>query len=145
DRKAKREAKRARRNDAIDQKAAKRNRKAEAALAKQERATHKKDAKLRAKDRKMADKIDAAGRKHEYKLAALELDKIKAGKFGKDDDQRWLSVATVATPVPAPKDYQIDSKEQGPSNKPSGGGAFDAQAAGINPTGPGPALGSRIV
>ncbi|HJC29132.1 MAG TPA: hypothetical protein H9759_07040 [Candidatus Dietzia intestinipullorum] len=145
DRKAKREAKRARRNDAIDQKAAKRNRKAEAALAKQERATHKKDAKLRAKDRKMADKIDAAGRKHEYKLAALELDKIKAGKFGKDDVQRWLSVAKVATPVLAPMVYKLVSNAQGPSDKPSGVGAFDAQAAGINATGPGAALGSRIV
>src|SRR5699024_2797770 len=134
DRKAKREAKRARRNDAIDQKAAKRNRKAEAALAKQERATHKKDAKLRAKDRKMADKI-----------AALELEKIKAGKFGKDDVQRWLSVAKVATPVLAPMVYKLVSNAQGPSDKPSGVGAFDAQAAGINATGPGAALGSRIV
>lgn len=145
DRKAKREAKRAEKQDKLGKHATKRDIKAEKSLSKQQRATLKREAKLTAKDRKKADKIDAAGRKHEYKLAAMELEKADAGKFGKKDVQRWLSVAKTATPVLLPLIYKVVSNAQGPSDKPSGLGSFDAQAAGINATGPGAALGARIV
>lgn len=145
DRKAKREAKRAEKQDKLAGKATKRDRKAEKSLSKQQRATLKREAKLTAKDRKIADKIDAAGRKHEYKLAAMELEKMDAGKFGKKDVQRLLSVAKTATPVLLPLLYKVVSNAQGPSDKPSGIAAFDAQSAGINATGPGAALGARIV
>lgn len=145
DRKDKREAKRARRQDKLAEKATKRDRKAEKSLTKQDKSKLKREAKLVAKDRKLADKIDAAGRKHEYKLAEMELAKAKAGKFGKDDVQRWLSVAKVATPVLLPLIYKVASNAQGPSDKPTGVGEVDLRAAGIDATGPGAALGVRIV
>ena len=145
DRKAKREAKRAEKQDKLAGRAAKRDRKAEKALAKQERATLKRQAKLVAKDRKIAEKIDAAGRKHEYQLAEMELKKLEGTKLGKEDVQRWLSMAKVATPVALPLVYKLVSNAQGPADKPAGVGAVDLKAAGINATGPGAALGARIV
>lgn len=145
DRKDRREQKRLKKQDAIAQKTARRDRKAEAALAKNERATLKREAKLVAKDRKLADKIDKAGRKHEYQLAQMELQKIEAGKFGQKDIKRWLDVAKVATPVLLPLLYKVVSNAQGPSDKPAGVGAVDLKAHGITATGPGAALGARIV
>lgn len=143
DRKAKREAKRAQRQDKLAEKATKRDRKAESALSKNEQAALKREAKLRSKDRKQADKIDSAGRKHEEKLAAMELDKIEAGKLGKKDVQRWLDLAKVATPVVLPMIYKVASNVQGSSA--ADAGSVDLKAAGINATGPGAALGARIV
>mgnify|MGYP001412524785 FL=1 len=145
DRKAKREARRAERQDRLARKAAKRDRKAEKSLSRQERATLKRQAKLVAKDRKMAEKIDAAGRKHEYQLAEMELKTLEGTKLGKDDLQRWLGMAKVATPVVLPLVYKLVSNAQGPADKPAGVGAVDLRAAGINATGPGAALGARIV
>jgi len=156
DRDARREAKRERRHEAtearhakkqakLDKKQAKRDRKAEKAMAKQDRKTLKREAKFVAKDRKQAEKIDAAGRKHEYQLAEMELDKLKGTKLGKDDVQRWLSMAKVATPVLLPLLYKVMSNAQGSAGKPAGAGAVDLEAAGINATGPGAALGVRIV
>lgn len=145
DRKARREEKRLKKQDAIAQKASRRDRKAEAALAKNERATLKREAKLVAKDRKLAEKIDKAGRKHEYQLAQMELQKVEAGKFGKKDVERWLNVAKVATPVVLPLVYKVVSNAQGPSDAPAGVGAVDLRAHGIHATGPGAALGARIV
>ncbi len=145
DRKAKREEKLVRREGAVARKGVKRNRKAEAALSKDERATLKKEAKLVTKDRRVADKIDSVGRKHEYKLAQTELRKIEAGKFGKKDVQRWLSVAKVATPVVLPLLYKAVSSAQGSSSSPSGVGSVDLQQHGIDATGPGAALGARVV
>lgn len=145
DRKAKREAKRAKRQDALAQKASKRDRKAEKAMSKQERATIKREAKFVAKDRKTAEKIEAAGRKHEYQLAEMELKKLEGTKLGKDDVQRWLSLAKVATPVLLPMLYKLVSNAQGSADKPAGAGAVDLKAAGIDATGPGAALGARIV
>ena len=145
DRKAKREEKKARKQDALAAKVSRRDRKAEAALARNERSTLKREAKLVAKDRKLADKIDKAGRKHEYELARMELQKIEAGKFGQKDVKRWLDVAKVATPVVLPLVYKLVSNAQGPSDKPAGVGAVDLRAHGITATGPGAALGARIV
>lgn len=144
DRKAKREAKRAKRQDKLAEKATKRERKAESEHVKNEQAALKREAKLRAKDRKQADKIDSAGRKHEEKLAALELEKIDAGKLGKKDVQRWLDLAKVATPVLLPLIYKVASNVQGSAGT-DGAGSVDLKAAGINATGPGAALGARIV
>ncbi|PAY24582.1 hypothetical protein CEY15_01910 [Dietzia natronolimnaea] len=144
DRKAKREAKRAKRQDALAQKASRRDRKAEKTLAKQERATIKREAKFLAKDRKAAEKIEAAGRKHEYQLAEMELKKLEGTKLGKEDVQRWLSLAKVATPVLLPMVYKLVSNAQG-SDRSAGAGAVDLKAAGIDATGPGAALGARIV
>lgn len=145
DRQAKREAKRAKRQDALAEKASKRDRKAEKGMSKQERATLKREAKLVAKDRKMAEKIDAAGRKHEYQVAEMELKKLEGTKLGKEDVKRWLSLAKVATPVLLPMVYKLVSNAQGPADKPDGPGAVDLKAAGISATGPGAALGARIV
>lgn len=144
DRKAKRETKRAEKKDALAAKAAKRDRKGEKALSKQERATLKREAKLAAKDRKAAEKIDAAGRKHEYQVAEMELKKLEGAKLGKEDVQRWLSLAKVATPVLLPLAYKLVSNLQG-SDKSAGPGSVDLEAAGIHATGPGAALGGRIV
>jgi len=145
DRKAKRDEKRLRKQDAVAGKAARRDRKAEASLAKNQRATLKREAKLVAKDRKLADKIDKVGRKHEYEMAKMELAKVEAGKFGKKDVQRWLDMAKVATPVVLPLVYKLVSNAQGPSDKPPGVGGVDLRAHGITATGPGAALGARIV
>ncbi|MDV8002057.1 DUF6474 family protein [Rhodococcus sp. IEGM 1408] len=145
DRKAKRETKRAERQDALAAKAAKRDIKGEKALSRQERATLKREAKLQAKDRKMAEKIDAAGRKHEYQVAEMELKKLEGAKLGKEDVQRWLSLAKVATPVLLPLAYKLVSNLQGSADKSAGAGSVDLKAAGINATGPGAALGGRIV
>lgn len=145
DRKAKREARRAEKHDKLAQKVAKRDRKAEKSLSKQERATLKREAKLQAKDRKLAEKIDAAGRKHEYQLAEMELKKLDGTKLNKDDLQRWLSLAKIATPVLLPLIYKVVSNAQGPADKPAGGGALDLKSAGINASGPGAAIGARIV
>ncbi|MBB1024876.1 MULTISPECIES: DUF6474 family protein [unclassified Dietzia] len=144
DRKAKREAKRAKRQDALARKASRRDRKAEKTLAKQERATLKREAKFLAKDRKAAEKIEAAGRKHEYQLAEMELKKLEGTKLGKEDVQRWLSLAKVATPVLLPMVYKLVSNAQGSTDR-SAAGAVDLKAAGIDATGPGAALGARIV
>ncbi|AVZ38322.1 MULTISPECIES: DUF6474 family protein [unclassified Dietzia] len=144
DRKAKREAKRAKRQDALARKASRRDRKAEKTLAKQERATLKREAKFLAKDRKAAEKIEAAGRKHEYQLAEMELKKLEGTKLGKEDVQRWLSLAKVATPVLLPMVYKLVSNAQGSTDR-SAAGAVDLRAAGIDATGPGAALGARIV
>jgi beta-glucosidase-like glycosyl hydrolase len=143
DRKAKREERRAKKMDKLSARSTKRDRKAEKALAKQERVTLKREAELLAKDRKLAEKIDAAGRKHEYQLAEMELKKLDGTKVGKEDLQRWLGLAKIATPVLLPMVYKLVSNAQ-PSDKP-GAGAVDLQAAGINATGPGAALGVRIV
>ena len=140
DRKVRREAKRAEKHDKLARKAAKRDRKTEKTLSKQERATLKREAKLQAKDRKLAEKIDAAGRKHEYQLAEMELNKLDGTKLGKEDLQRWLGLAKIATPVLLPLIYKFISNAQGPADKPAGGGAVDLKAAG-----PGAALGVRIV
>lgn len=145
DRKAKHEIKRAERQDALAAKAAKRDRKGEKALSKQERATLKREAELVAKDRKMAEKIDAAGRKHEYQVAEMELKKLEGTTLGKEDVQRWLSLAKVATPVLLPLAYKLVSSLQGSAEKSAGPGSVDLKAAGINATGPGAALGGRIV
>ena len=144
DRKARREEKRARKMDKLSRKATKRDRKAEKALAKQERATLKREAELLAKDRKLAENIDAAGRKHEYQLAEMELKKLDGTRFGSDDVQRWLGVAKIATPVVLPMIYKLVSNIQ-PAESSLGAGAVDLKAAGINATGPGAALGVRIV
>lgn len=145
DRKARRAEKRAEKRDKLDRRSAKRNRKNEKVHAKQERATIKREAKLLAKDRKLAEKIDSAGRKHEYQLAEMELKKLEGTKLNKDDLQRWLSMAKVATPVLLPMVYKAVSNVQGSAGKPSGPGGVDLKAAGINATGPGAALGVRIV
>lgn len=143
DRKARREEKKARRQAALAQKAGKQDRKAEKALSRDERRTLKREAKLVAKDRKQAEKVDAAGRKHEYQLAEMELKKLEGTKLGKEDLQRWLSLAKVATPVLLPAVYKLVSNAQGGSSaKP---GDVDLKAAGITATGPGAALGGRIV
>lgn len=144
DRKSKREEKRAKKMDKLSQKASKRDRKAEKALSKQERATLKREAELLAKDRKLAEKIDAAGRKHEYQLAEMELKKLDGTKLGKEDLQRWLGLAKIATPVLLPMIYKLVSNAQS-SDSASTAGAVDLKAAGINATGPGAALGVRIV
>ena len=142
DRAAKREAKQAEKQDKLARKAAKRDRKTEKTLSKQERATIKREAKLLAKDRKQQEKIDAAGRKHEYQVAEMELKKLEGTKLGKEDVQRWLGLARAATPVLVPLIFKLVSNAQG-SDKPSG--TVDLKAAGINATGPGAALGARIV
>lgn len=144
DRKSKREEKRAKKMDKLAHKASKRDRKAEKALSKQERATLKREAELLAKDRKMAEKIDAAGRKHEYQLAEMELKKLEGTKLGKEDLQRWLGLAKIATPVLLPMVYKLVSNAQS-SDSSSNAGAVDLKSAGINATGPGAALGVRIV
>ena len=144
DRKSKREEKRAKKMDKLAHKASKRDRKAEKALSKQERATLKREAELLAKDRKMAEKIDAAGRKHEYQLAEMELKKLEGTKLGKEDLQRWLGLAKIATPVLLPMVYKLVSNAQS-SDSASNAGAVDLKSAGINATGPGAALGVRIV
>lgn len=144
DRRAKREEKRAEKQDKLNRKAAKRDRKAEKVHAKEERKTVKREAKILAKDRKLAEKIDAAGRKHEYQLAEMELDKLKGTKLNKDDVQRWLNIAQVATPVLLPLLYKVVSNVQSSDNT-AGAGGVDLKAAGINATGPGAALGARIV
>lgn len=144
DRKSKREEKRAKKMDKLAQKASKRDRKAEKALSKQERATLKREAELLAKDRKLAEKIDAAGRKHEYQLAEMELKKLDGTKLGKEDLQRWLGLAKIATPVLLPMVYKLVSNAQS-SDSASNAGAVDLKSAGINATGPGAALGVRIV
>lgn len=144
DRKARREEKRAEKQNKLDRKAAKQERKSEKVHAKQERKTLKREAKMVAKDRKLAEKIDSAGRKHEYELAAMELDKLKGTKLNKDDVQRWLNMAKVATPVLLPLVYKVLSNAQG-SDKTAEAGGVDLKAAGINATGPGAALGVRIV
>ena len=59
--------------------------------------------------------------------------------------QRWLSLAKVATPVLLPMVYKAVSNVQGSPGKPAGPGGVDLEAAGINATGPGAALGVRIV
>ncbi|MBB1031975.1 hypothetical protein G6027_14005, partial [Dietzia sp. SLG310A2-38A2] len=145
DRKAKREARRAKRQDALAQKASRRDRKAEKTMSKQERATLKREAKFLAKDRKAAEKIEAAGRRHEYQLAEMELKKLEGTKLGKEDVQRWLNLAKVATPVLLPMVYKLVSNAQGSADKSAGAGAVDLKAAGIDATGPGAALGARIV
>lgn len=145
DRAVKREAKRAAKQEKLDKKMAKRDRKAEKALSKQDRKTLKREAKFMAKDRKQAEKIDSAGRKHEYELAKMELDKLDGTKLGKDDVQRWLGLARVATPVLLPVIYKLVSNAQRSAGKPSDAGGVDLEAAGINATGPGAALGARIV
>lgn len=145
ERKARRAEKRAEKRDKLDRRSAKRNRKNEKVHAKQERATIKREAKLLAKDRKLAEKIDSAGRKHEYQLAEMELKKLEGTKLNKDDLQRWLSMAKVATPVLLPMVYKAVSNVQGSPGKPAGPGGVDLEAAGINATGPGAALGVRIV
>ena len=145
DRKVRREAQRAEKHDKLARKAAKRARKTEKTLSKQERVTLKRQAKLQARDRKLAEKIDAAGRKHEYQLAEMELSKLDGSKLGKEDLQRWLGLAKIATPVLLPLVYKVISNAQGPADKPAGGGAVDLKAAGINASGPGAALGVRIV
>ena len=144
DRKSKREEKRAKKMDKLDNKAAKRDRKAEKAFSKQERATLKREAELLAKDRKMAEKIDAAGRKHEYQLAEMELKKLDSTKLGSEDLQRWLGLAKIATPVLLPMVYKLVSNAQS-SDSSSTAGSVDLKAAGINATGPCAALGVRIV
>ena len=144
DRRARREEKRAEKQNKLDRKAAKQERKSEKVHAKQERKTLKREAKMVAKDRKLAEKIDSAGRKHEYELAAMELDKLKGTKLNKDDVQRWLNMAKVATPVLLPLVYKVLSNAQG-SDKTAESGGVDLKAAGINATGPGAALGVRIV
>ena len=138
------EARRAKKMDKLAAKATKRDRKAEKALAKQERVTLKREAKLLAKDRKQAEKIDAAGRKHEYQLAEMELKKLDGTKLGKEDLQRWLGLAKIATPVLLPMIYKVVSSAQSSDSSVSAG-AVDLKAAGINATGPGAALGVRIV
>ena len=145
DRAAKREVKQSRKQDRLARKAARRDRKAEKAMSRQERATLKRQAKLIAKDRKQQEKIDAAGRKHEYQVAEMELKKLEGTKLGKEDVQRWLGLARVATPVLLPIVFKLVSNAQGPADKPSGPGAVDLRAAGIDATGPGAALGARIV
>ena len=144
DRKARREEKRAKKMDKLSQKSSKRDRKGEKALAKQERATLKREGKVLAKDRKLAEKIDAAGRKHEYQLAEMELKKLDGTKIGKEDLQRWLGLAKIATPVLLPMIYKLVSNAQS-SDSGSAAGAVDLKSAGINATGPGAALGVRIV
>lgn len=144
DRRAKREEKRAEKLNKLDRKAAKRDRKAEKVHAKQERKTLKREAAMVAKDRKLAEKIDAAGRKHEYQLAEMELDKLKGTRLGKEDLQRWLGLAQIATPVLLPMLYKLVSNVQ-PSESSAAAGAVDLKAAGITATGPGAALGVRIV
>lgn len=151
DRKLKREEKRIRREEKrlekqekLAKKASKRDRKAEKALSKQERATIKREAKLHAKDRKAAEKIEAAGRKHEYQLAEMELKKLEGTKIGKEDMQRWLGLAKIATPVLLPMVYKLVSGVQS-TDSAATAGAVDLKAAGINATGPGAALGVRIV
>ncbi|WP_295651788.1 DUF6474 family protein [uncultured Dietzia sp.] len=144
DRKARREEKRAKKMDKLSQKSSKRDRKAEKALAKQERATLKREGKVLAKDRKLAEKIDAAGRKHEYQLAEMELKKLDGTKIGKEDLQRWLGLAKIATPVLLPMIYKLVSNAQS-SDSGSTAGAVDLKSAGINASGPGAALGVRIV
>jgi hypothetical protein len=57
--------------------------------------------------------------------------------------QRWLDVAKVATPVLLPMLYKLVSNAQSSADKSAGG--VDLKAAGIDATGPGAALGSRIV
>ncbi len=143
DRKSKREEKRAEKMDKLARKANKRERKTEKELSKQERATLKREAEMLAKDRKLAEKIDAAGRKHEYQLAEMELKKLDGTKLGKEDLQRWLGLAKIATPVLLPMVYKLVSNAQ-PSET-TVAGAVDLKAAGINATGPGAALGVRIV
>lgn len=142
DRKAKRDAKRLEKQDKLAQKAAKRDRQTEKALSKQERATLKREAKLAAKNRKAAEKIEAAGRKHEYQLAEMELKKLDGTKLGKEDLERWLGLAKVATPVLLPMLYKVVSNAQGSSAPPA---AVDLRSEGINASGPGAALGVRIV
>lgn len=145
DRAAKREVRSSRKQDRLARKAARRDRKAEKAMSRQERATLKRQAKLIAKDRKQQEKIDAAGRKHEYQVAEMELKKLEGTKLGKEDVQRWLGLARVATPVLLPIVFKLVSNVQGPADKPAGPGGVDLRAAGINATGPGAALGARIV
>ena len=144
DRKLKREEKRLEKQEKLAKKASKRDRKAEKALSKQERATLKREAKLHAKDRKAAEKIEAAGRKHEYQLAEMELKKLEGTKIGKEDMQRWLGLAKIATPVLLPMVYKLVSGVQS-TDSAATAGAVDLKAAGINATGPGAALGVRIV
>ena len=74
----------------------------------------------------------------------MELDKLKGTKLNKDDVQRWLNIAQVATPVLLPLLYKVVSNVQS-SDKTAGAGGVDLRAAGINATGPGAALGARIV
>ena len=144
DRKAKREERRAAKMDKINARSTKRDRKAEKALSKQERATLKREAKLQTKDRKLAEKIDSAGRKHEYQLAEMELKKLDGTKLGKEDLERWLGLAKIATPVLLPMLYKVVSNAQSADSS-STAGAVDLKSAGINATGPGAALGMRIV
>ena len=144
DRKLKREEKRLEKQEKLAKKASKRDRKAEKSLSKQERATLKREAKLHAKDRKAAEKIEAAGRKHEYQLAEMELKKLEGTKIGKEDMQRWLGLAKIATPVLLPMVYKLVSGVQS-TDSAATAGAVDLKAAGINATGPGAALGVRIV
>lgn len=145
DRRAKRQDKAERKATARKEKLAKRDHKAENALVKADRKRVEKEAKLVQKDRKQADKIEKAGRKHEYKMAEMELKKIDSGKFGKKDVQRYLEIAKVATPVLLPLVYKFVSQAQGASTKPRGLGAVDLSEHGIDATGPGAALGARIV
>ena len=67
---------------------------------------------------------------------------INGTKLGKEDLERWLGLAKVATPVLLPILYKVVSNAQGSSAPPA---AVDLKSEGINATGPGAALGVRIV
>ena len=129
--------------DKLAAKATKRDRKAEKALAKQERVTLKREAKLLAKDRKQAEKIDAAGRKHEYQLAEMELKKLDGTKLGKEDLQRWLGLAKIATPVLLPMIYKVVLRAQS-SDSPEPPVPWTSRRP-ASTRRPGAALGVRIV
>ena len=133
--------KRAKIEDKLAAKQAKQAARTDSAIAKADRKHLKKESAVVSKERKKIDKIARAGRKHEYQLAEMELKKAEAGKLGKKDVQRWLNIAQAATPVLIPLIYKAVSTI-GPS---TGGSASEARAAGIDATGPGAALGGRLV
>lgn len=138
---AKLEDKAARREAKLQDHAARRLEKTEAALAKADRKQLEKEAKVVSRERKQVDKIAKAGRKHEVEMAKMGVKQTEAGKFGSKDVQRWLGVVKTATPVLVPLLYKAVS-QVGPT---APGGAADAQAAGIQASGPGAALGGRVV
>ena len=74
----------------------------------------------------------------------MELKKLEGTKIGKEDMQRWLGLAKIATPVLLPMVYKLVSGVQS-TDSAATAGAVDLKAAGINATGPGAALGVRIV
>ncbi|WP_244192627.1 DUF6474 family protein [Dietzia lutea] len=74
----------------------------------------------------------------------MELDKLKGTKLGKDDVQRWLNMAKVATPVLLPLVYKVVSNAQS-SDKTAEAGGVDLKAARHQRHRPRRRLGARIV